>query len=234
MLVYFVPESTQAKDLDALGLRHIYEDPSKLVRVPIFGGPFGMGCVFGSTESISEPQIGYFSDRQTVHNFGKFAIGIGKDASYEPESFARSSPLDSHSWKDANGNQWRIPIARRWNDRAGSLVPECNLPRFLTIDESGEWKYGGVLDRYSHLWGVAATFFANRAEALEKATPGNSYTFEIPDFDEVCSAVFGSNYRVSRYELALFKALTPQSFSEVLSLAVDDPGYEALTQKKTV
>lgn len=234
MLLYLTPENTQAKDLDSLGLGHIYDDPSNLVRVPVFNGLFGYGCVFGSRESLPEPEIILALDRQEWTNYGKFAIGKYKGRDYDPASLARPTQIDSHPWKDINGKTWQIPIARRWFDHGGQYVTRCELPRFLSIDESGQWQHGGVLEKYESLWDLACTFHDNRAEAMAKAEPGQSVSFAMPDFDGICSAVFGANYRVSRYELAFLRCLSPRSFGEVLSLVVDDPGFDAITQKKTV
>jgi hypothetical protein len=234
MLLYFVPESTQIEDLESLGLRHIYEDPSNLVRVPIFGGPHGFGCVFGSKESLPESRIGYCPAQQEIQNFGRLAIGKYKDSKFDPESLLRSSPLSFHTWKDVNGMTWKIPIARKWTERGGNMACSCSLPQYLSISETGEWVYGGVLERYSQLWDVASQYYSSRSEAIRVANPGETYTFNVPDFDDICSAVFGANYRVGKYELAFLKALVPDSFSQVLSLVVDDPGFEELSQKKTV
>lgn len=234
MLLYLTPESVQAKDLDSLGLRHIYDDPSNLVRVPIFGGPFGFGCIWGSRESIPEPKIVFKPDLQEFTNFGKFALGWYKGTDYEPEHLARPNPISHHPWQDANGKTWRIPIARRWQDNSGSPEIDCNLPRYLTVNESGQWVYGGILQRYAQLWDIAAEYHERRTAAMMQADEGGKFAFQMPGFDEICSAVWGTNYRVSRYELSFLKAITPSSFGEVLSLVVDDPGFDAISQKKTV
>ncbi len=232
MISYFVEKAILFKDLASIGLAHICEKPSAFVCRQIIGGPFNHNFAIGSTETIGEPRIGYFRDRQEIQNFGKFAIARDTEATFDPACLLKSTAIQSHPWQDWAGNTWQIPIARRWLDGSGQLVVQCALPRYLEMNESGQWVYGGVLPRHAKLWELATKFEEDILEAIQHAVDGK-YTVPVPSLDDVCDIVFGTNYRVSKYELSFLKTLLDSSCYDVMKLVKDDPGFDQL-QKKTV
>lgn len=232
MLSYFVANHTSFADLPSLGLAHICDKPNSLVCRQIIGGPFGFGYALGSTESIDERKIGYYQDRQEIRNFGKFAIARETALVFSPTSLRRSNAIQSHSWQDWADNTWDIPIARRWVDGSGNLAVQCALPRFLELNEDGNWIHGAVIPKHGKLWALANKFVDDSLLAMESAT-GDTYMIPMPSLDDVCDIVFGTNYRVSKFEIAFLKTLMESSCYEVMKLVKDDPGFEQL-QKKTV
>lgn len=231
MLSYFVQKDVSFGDLASIGLAHICEKPSALVCRQVIGGPFGFGYALGSTETIGEPRIGYYPDRQQIQNFGNFAIARDTESVFNPECLRRSSSIQSHPWQDWSGNTWQIPIARRWVDGSGNPVVQCALPRFLSVNETGDWVYGGVLPKHEKLWSLANKFVDDSLEAMESAT-GETFLIPMPNLDDVCDVVFGANYRVSKFEIAFLKTLIDSSCFEIMKLVKDDPGFEQI-QKKT-
>jgi hypothetical protein len=232
MLSYFVRDSIEFNDLASLGLAHICEDSSKFVKRQIISGFESYHWAIGSTETISEARIGYYPGRQEIQDFGSFAIARDTESKFDPACLLRSSAVDSHPWQDWNGNTWKIPIARRWVDGMGGLAVDCALPRFLSIDQSGDWVYGGVVSKYEKLWKLANKYFSDSMEAIKKAH-GDTYTVPLPSLDDICDVVFGANYRVSKYEIAFLKVFLVSSNHQIMKLVADDPGFEEL-QKKTV
>lgn len=231
MLSYFVENNVSFDGLASIGLAHVCEKPSSLVCRQIIGGPFGFGYSLGSTETINESRIGYFQNRQEIQNFGKFAIARDTEQTFNPDCLRRSNSIQSHPWQDWAGNTWQIPIARRWVDSLGQPVIQCALPRYLSINNDGNWVHGGVLPKHEKLWTLATKFFDDSIEAASTAT-GDTYSVPLPKLDDVCDVVFGTNYRVSKYEIAFLKTLLEYSSFEIMKLVTDDIGFEQL-QKKT-
>lgn len=232
MLSYFVRDSIEFKDLASLGLSHICEDSSKFVKRQVISGFADYQWAIGSTETINESRVGYYPGRQEIQDFGSFAIARDTEQTFTPDCLLRSSAVDSHPWQDWSGNTWQIPIARRWTDGTNGLAIGCALPRFLSINKTGEWVYGGVVTKHEKLWKLANKYFTDSMEAIEKAD-GGSYFVPLPDLNDVCDIVFGTNYRVSKYEIAFLKTFVDSSSFQIMKLVVDDPGFEQL-QKKTV
>jgi hypothetical protein len=232
MLQYFVRDSIEFADLSSIGLAHICEDASKFVKRQVLSCIGDYRFAIGSTETISEPRIGYFPTRQEVQDFGTFAIARDTEAKFDPACLLRSTSISSHPWKDWQGNTWQIPIARRWVDGSGGPQFACELPRYLTI-ESNTWVYGNVLPKYKSLWDLASKFFDGIVDSERSVAPGENYKIAVPSIDDVCNFVFGSNYRVSQYEMAFLKSLTIDSVFTICNLVIDQPGLESI-QKKTV
>src|SRR5574343_294678 len=237
MLLYFTSEEIKnAEHLKQIGLGHIFETTTDLVRVPIFGGPQGFGVVWGSSLSLPESKIGYFPAKQQIHFFGRFGIGQYKGEAFRPESLLRPSAVSHHSWKDHLNREWRIPIARRWVEKdGGGLSWACELPQMIGVDEDGRWRKKGVISKYQELWTLANEYYSARAEAIEAASDdqANTYTFKLPDIDRLFDGVFGVNYRVSKYELTVLDVLTTSTAVEIAKLIVDDPGWDELQKKRT-
>jgi hypothetical protein len=231
VLSYFVPKYVSFSDLASIGLAHICDDPNRLVCRQVFGAPFDFAL--GSTETISEMRIGYFPNAQEIQSFGKFAIARDTSVTFQPESLRRSNSIQSHPWQDWSGNTWQIPIARRWVDGSGNPAVQCALPRFLSINDTGDWVYGGVLPKHEKLWVFVNKFIDDADKASEGVPEGEPYFIPMPSLDDVCDVVFGANYRVSKFEIAFLKTLMDSSCFEIMKLAKDDPGFEKL-QKKTV
>lgn len=232
MLSYFVEKSISFVDLASIGLAHICDDPNAFVCQQVINGPHGMSYAVGSTETIGGPRIGNYPARQEVKHFGKFAIARDTEAAINPECLRRSNSIKSHPWQDWSGNTWQIPIAQRWIDGNGNPMTITALPRYISIGDSGEWEFGGVLPKHEKLWELANRFYSERLKASEEAEIGTTFSVPIPSIDDVCDVVFGANYRVSRYELSFLKTLLPESIYEVMKLVIDEPGFMAI-QKKT-
>lgn len=231
MICYFVRESIDFKNLDSVGLGHICETPSAFVKRQLVSGPFGYGWSIGSTETIGEPRIGYYPARQRVQDFGKFAIALDTESEFKPDCLLRKNAISSHPWQDWSGNTWQIPIAQRWIDTQGNPNLVNNLPQFLSVNEHGDWVYGGVLPRHEKLWKLAMDFHSERVRAIEEAT-GDTVRFSLPGLDDIANVVFAANYRVGKYELGFLKVLLESSNYEIMKLVTDEPGFAEL-QKKT-
>lgn len=233
MLVYFVPDHIQFENLGSIGLAHICEKPQDFLRRQLINGPHGFSWVIGSKESIPENSIGYFPGRQETQTFGKFAIGRFTDSPFNPESLRRKTAVSGHEWTDWAGNKWTIPVARRWVDSDGKLAVSNPLPQFLALNDQDEWVFGGVLPRYAELWRIATEFFDESIKNEAEAEPGSTYKIWLPDLDDICSIVFGANYRVTKYEMAFLKSLTAADLLPIMRLVIDEPGFEQLQKKTT-
>jgi len=233
MLCYFVRESIEFKTLDSVGLGHICETPGSFVKRQLVNGPFGTNWAIGSTETIGESRIANYPTRQRVQDFGKFAIALDTESEFNTDClFRKKNAISSHPWQDWSGNTWQIPIAQRWVDSQGNPALTNNLPQFLSVNENGDWVYGGVLPRHENLWKLAMDFHSERLRASEEST-GDTISIRLPSLDDIANVVFGANYRVSKYELGFLKVLMASSNYEIMKLVTDEPGFAEL-QKKTV
>jgi len=237
MFLYFIPGlvSVNAAKLVDVGLSHIVDQPQDLVAREAIRGPNGGGgCVFTSSRSVAENRVGHYPDKQTWQKFDKFWIGKFNDEPTEIKRLERAELQRHHTWKDWQGNAWKIPIARKWQSFDGRLVPACVLPNYLQLNEQGEWVFGGILPHLARLWDFAVEFQDKRMKAADIAIEKNqsTYEFELPGLNEVIETVIAINYRVSKFEISLLKVLQVDSAGEIMRLVVDDPGLEEL-QKKT-
>lgn len=236
MFLYFVPGvlAMSPPKLIDVGLSHIIDRQRDLVSREAVRGPNGGGgCVFASSKAVIENRVGYFPEKQTWKNFGKFWIGHFNEPT-DISRLERDELQGYHTWKDWQENAWKIPIARRWESVNGVTAPVCALPNYLELNERGEWVFGGILPHLSKLWDFAIEFQDKRMKALDEAMEKNqpTYRMELPGLDEIIEIVFAINYRVSKFEISLLKILQTSSGAEIMRLVVDDPGIEEL-QKKT-
>lgn len=242
MFIYFLknkldrssPAAT-TKQLEELGLSHIAESTSDIIVRDVINGPGASIQAIANKNSIpSDSHLGYFADRQDVFEFENFAIGMIK-GDWGPSAIERTDAIDSHPWQDWKGRSWKIPIAKRWESEDGQCRFRCALDRTLKVDRSGEWIFGDVLPKHRSLWSLATDFFDRLAQAQKVAENEQSTSYLMPsvELSDLCSIVFGTNYRVSKYEMGAMEVLRARDQFEIMNLVIDMPGF-ALLQKKTV
>lgn len=241
MFIYFLQNkldrsslTATTKHLEELGLSHIAESPSDIIVRDIINGPGASIQAIANKHSIpNDSHLGYFADRQDVFEFENFAIGMIK-GDWGPSAIERTDAIDSHPWQDWKGRSWKIPIAKRWESEDGQCQFRCALDRTLKVDRSGEWVFGDVLPKHRALWDLATDFFDRLAKAQKIAQDDQSTSYLMPsvELSDLCSIVFGANYRVSKYEMGAMEILRAKDQFEIMNLVIDMPGF-ALLQKKT-
>lgn len=241
MFIYFLQSkldksspAAMMKQLEELGLSHIADSPTDIIVRDIINGPGASIQAIASRHSLRiDSQLGYFPDRQEVCEFDRFTIAKIKDES-SPALLERKETIESHSWTDWRGQSWKIPIAKRWKEEDGLPRYRCALDRSLKVDRSGEWVLGDVLPKYKALWELATDFFDRLLNVQKVAETEQSSSYMVPsvELDDLCSIVFGANYRVSKYEIGMLEILRQRDQFDIMNLVIDLPGLTQL-QKKT-
>lgn len=151
-------------------------------------------------------------------------VGYWNDAKPGPQDLQRETMLRGPLIKFADGNQWQIPIVRKWmEDRY-----ESELPALLDYDSTGKITRGKPLAKYAELWDATTAI-------ADAHVSGEAYTE-----DQLYDALFrllAANYVVSFVELVSLGALADDGAIGVAVLA--SCRYDMLidwidsTQKKT-
>jgi len=124
----------------------------------------------------------------------------------QPMDLARRELVDGHPVKLADGNEWLVPVARRWGNH---LSP---LPQRLAIGPNGQW-VSEVLPQYQQLARDAQAYF----ELIFSAGPDRPYDQWL---DVVCAAL-AVNYQLDRYVVSALGLLTTSVVHPVLEALVD-------------
>jgi len=232
-LLYYIPGASGSLDRDAAeaaGIGHAFAGTSISSRE--CGGPDGgRGQVVGVDGSL----VGYFPDRQTWTLAAWLGDGvwIGVDGDVEPESLERDEIVPGHLVTLADGRQWRIPVARMVSE-VGAFVA---LPTRRSLDESGKWVAGEVVERYSRLWDYASRYWdAVFGSAQEVADSDGeervSLTFDFDGQTDAAVEALSANYRIGKGEASALEILDDGSVSAILNALVDIPSLVELKKKR--
>lgn len=185
-----------------------------------FRGPSGGAGVLANLDGS---RLEYSADKQTWRKLpgGKVWFGYWNEDRPAPADLKRDEQLPGHTVKLRDGNDWSIPLARKWSD-AGA-IPQ--IPAALDFDESGNLIRGQVEDRY-RLIEQAATEFAD-------------FFFARKDLDvmrtvDLAADALGTNYRLGRYEILALGLFDDQwiACQDVLRALIDWPGMQEILQTK--
>lgn len=231
MFLYFLPISRA--QLKWCWLRDIgldYAFPNDAYRVSeVLRGPGGKGGIiladshYGEAKHKYDPPSQEWKQVSPADVSPKEEIYVGRTLgdTYAPEQFERDSGMPSHLVRLADGNQWRIPCAQRWQSEV-SLVDTA--PRNIAMDDNGNWVTGETIQQYK-------SFYA-RAKAWWDAFVGGKQLGDGDVFELVLDAI-KINYRLGGREVAMLQLLD-QNVIEKILLAVVDWGTFVEFQKKTL
>lgn len=143
--------------------------------------------------------------------------GYWNDERPTPADLARTPQLPGYSVMLAGGQEWIIPLVRRFDVARRTSV--SNLPTYMECDDDGNWHRGPVLDLHAHLWDVTRPIAdALLAEYVEGQPP------EVADGAILTAivALLAANYRVGKGELSLIRALTNEANTHAGCMAACD------------
>ncbi|BBO34734.1 hypothetical protein [Lacipirellula parvula] len=224
--LYFVGGDQRPVDFEKLAKWQLsFAIETSIENRPVSTGPSGgAGNVF--MEDAPGVDAGYYPDDQTwskmpaVEGRPELWIGYWNDRKPTPQTLKRAKLLRGPVLTLADGNEWQVPIVRRYDGAAQQW--QCELPAYLAFDGTGKVGPGRPLAKYAHLWDATATI----AE-LQFAKDAGDEARE-PTQDELLAAVsalMGANYRVSLPELIALEALEETHLALIVMVAVR---YESL------
>ena len=209
---YWIPGRTSISvaELVEMGLGYAIED----TRTPrgCDKGPDGHRGVCVCHGANADGRLGYWPEKQTWRQVPSSDLWVGMytDDPPGPDSLARKDQIDGEWLKLDDGRQWLAPTARKRFEADGELFWSYNVPRRLTLDESGAWVPGDVKPRYQRLWQDAL-----RCEA--SVIDGS----DVVDLDELAIRALQINYRISAVELDLLGIYDENARTAIVSALID-------------
>ena len=211
------------QDLTVWGLGHAFDgSPSRRATA---NGPNGQGgVVIGVGESI-----GYFPETQTwtqlpaIDGAPTRWLGLPKPPpKLAPESLRRATQLPGHLVTLADGQQWLVPAAKRFD--VNSQRYDRAVGSRLRLNSAGEWMVEDVLPQYAELWAAATRWFDYRDDG----------SLMVAEAADMCVVALTTNYRVSRAEVGALGLLDDKTtIAEVLNAVIDQPTFVEWCQKKS-
>jgi hypothetical protein len=159
------------------------------------------------------------SQRWTDGEEGKYFVGI-EDVALPPgpADLERETGLDGYPLRVADGNQWRIPLLRKWDPRRLGHV--CALPQAISAKTvAGKASFvPTVKAEFAALDAMADTIFDGFVDQKQ---------ISIDQLFTRAAELLAVNYRVGAAEVDLLGLLTVDLALTALGLAIDTPGLRA-------
>lgn len=242
---YFVPGCSvvRAEDLDRLGLSHAFapsrgRGPSSTA-VQSGPGDVGRGALV-APPSVPVDRVRITDDDRQVWapfpNQGASEtpplwVGYWAAEPPTPDEVVRPDPLPGHAVELADDRLWTIPVARRFTPNAAEKWASA-IPRRCTLNGSGEWVFGAVLERHAELWEAAERYwdlFSSAVLAREDHADGDAVEIRLPELlDGACTAI-AANYYLSRAEIGLLGLLDETAAARVMHALIDGPALTRYT-----
>jgi hypothetical protein len=243
--LYYLPEfdrSLRIEDARDAGLGYAFDRGAFSASTFHASEPFGgEGVIFADPEAVSK--VGFYPGQTWRPCPGRpFWVGYYDEARPGPADLARGRQLAGHYVRLADGADWLVPVARGWSDDETNPGWFHAVPRLAAIDEAGEWISGDVVPEFRQLWELAVAYWDARAEAAAAVTDAGgegaraAVELRIDTFGGLLDAAafaLGTNYRLSKWEIAalgLFDTSSPQA---ILDAVVDGPTFARWLEKKT-
>jgi hypothetical protein len=166
-------------------------------------------------------------------------VGFWKDSPPKPETLQRSSMLAGSRVLLADGNQWQIPMARKWEqDESWLTNPKDMMPRFTSeIEQSliyrlrdgkAGWYYGGPVKKYQSLWSMAELL------GFYLCDDNGASIENFPVDMDIATAVLQANYAIGKWEASLLGLFTSKNCETVLKQFIDYDSLVELVKKKAI
>jgi len=187
----------------------------------INGGPGEQNGFAFSFRGRTDPnqKQGYFKKHQKWNKFfdGKLWVGYDSVKKPNPEFLKRKNAIPGYKIKLGDGNEWEIPIARRFD--IGSL-----LPTTLYIGSNGKTLQRPI-DDYLRLSKYADMVYSD-FEIEYKIVEGTELDFKVTDFDilyEIATECLSTNYNIGRYEISCLGLLQTNFMQDICNSLIDMP-----------
>ena len=188
------------------------------------------GTVFGDPQRLGEYGVRMDMAAQQWQKVPKSDVWVGywREAKPQPAQLAREPQIPGYAVKLADGQEWQIPLVRRFDTLA--LASVSNLPCYMECDDDGNWHRGELLQEHAHLWAltqpIADALLANYVEQRENE----------PTDAQVFGAAVGllqANYVVGSGELSLMRAFTNEARTHAaVSAGCDWPTFVAWAENQ--
>lgn len=195
------------------------------------------GSVIADPDRMPGKVAGYHKDEQvwrkmpTVEGRPELWVGYWKDSPPHPSDLERKKMLRGMSPTLADGNEWWIPVVRKFDEELSEWKSE--LPSAWDCDDSGNLCRGTTPKReYAHLWDLTAPL----ADAMF-ASEADENAAGWPEEKEIAKAVrelLKTNYVIDAPEIAALELIGDSEAALVVMVATRyDALNDWLTQKKT-
>ena len=190
-------------DVRKLGLGYAFDEVPTVTEIARGHTPTGKpGYLLVDESRMNGFTPQYRPQEQTWRKFGTMAVGFYNDAPPKPKDLERNELLTGRYATLSDGNEWIVPIIYVWQgtDR------QTKLPKFVDVDEHGNFCEGEVIEKYLPLVERMGPFFDQWCEAV-KIAAADGGTFAVDYKPEDCAAILATNYRVGPKELAMGRVL---------------------------
>lgn len=226
MFQYLIEGAAGPCPADALktwGLDYAFD--SSPARRASIDGPGGQGgLVIGQGESLGYyPEMQVWRPLPAIAGQPKRWVGMPKASSMAglQSHLSRSVQLPGHQVPLADGQQWLIPAAKRFNSDTQRF--ERAVGSRLRVDDAGEWRIDDVLPQFTKLWEAACDWLDYRDDG----------SLTISQAADMCVVAIASNYRVSRVEVGMLGLLDDRStIASVMNAVIDYPTFVTWAQQK--
>jgi len=240
--LYYVSGHQGTLSLDGvrnLGLGYAFDAAPSCANVE---GPDGKrGTVFAALDRAGAPPLGYNAKTQTWRRVprpdkaipaAQVWVGSVMDDPPTPSILGRPAMLDGYPVTLPDGNQWLVPVARRYADDAGEVGWYMTLPRYLDYTDDGKFVEGGVQRQYQRLWATAEEFVKYMGETIQQVKTGDPMQLDLQaHFRDAVTAV-QTNYYVAEVELAMLGALSTESATQIMLTLIDWFTFQDIIDKK--
>lgn len=220
--LYFFPgvPGVSREMLTSFGVLDRFGDRGNLIErqtMPIDAGPAGSGCLIAAGTQPPE----FAPDRQQWMEGPKFWVGMETDDAPKPQDLAREVGISGYDTQLGDGNEWRVPLLRRWDmDRMAHVV---NLPHALgPVMTNGKRTFASrVRPEFSAVDALGARLLESFVE--ERTVP-------MDELFADAAALLAVNYRVGIEECGLLGLFDEAGALRVAIRAIDGPALQAAAQ----
>lgn len=193
------------------------------------------GTVFGIKGKCSDDiKVGFYHDEQVWENIPKadgkesrLWIGYYRDNKPKPKDFLRKDYIDGYYLELADGNQWVIPVARRFQQG-------CLLPKGMKMVVAGRVDEF-VIEKYMPLQRIAEQLFVHFGLDEEKEFhKEDGFLCDDASFFTTCVEVLSTNYNLDFRDVSILKLFTTDNTIDILKLVIDMPHVEKIMRELSI
>jgi len=251
--LYFVPDLVDLPDaakLRALGLDYAFGRLPAARFITAAGPSGGPGLLLGEEGWADGTAIGYYPDRQTFRQNVETSkrpnvrtwVGLWTQRRPGPEDLLRRDALSGWPVRLGDGQEWLVPVARRFVEQFDELRYYNALPHSVDVDEAGRWTRRSMVGAYAGLWPIAERFWdwyiahAPGGDAVgdtDAAAPSGS-TWTDQEIYESAVTALAVNYHLGPAEVGLLGLLVDSRAGDILKALIDVPTLIEWSKKKAL